>query len=164
MRKQKGEAAKGEGAIGEAVARIEEAAAVIDRGTDELRAARALGMETVPAVFVDLDAKGEAELSLRFGRCVGQWDWEALSAMDSGLLADVGFTEVELARNGAGGMGVEIETAAGDKAMTLMLRFRTEAEWLKATAAFRGKDQEARTRALVAAWRGVGRGKGRKGI
>ena len=120
-------------------------------GHQRLKVAETIGMTEVPAVYVDLTEKKERELSLRFGKNTGHWDWEALSAIDAEILLDAGFSEVELARNGAGGMGMEVETASGDRPMTLTLSFRTEGELETMAAHFTGKDMVTKTRSLLKA-------------
>jgi hypothetical protein len=60
---------------------------------------------------------------------------------------------VELARNGGGGLGFEIEAAEGPKPMTLTVHFARREDYDAAVRAFRGKDAVSRTDALIRAWR-----------
>jgi DNA modification methylase len=70
---------------------------IIIGGHQRYRAAKELGYETVPVVFVDLDEARERELNLRLNRNTGQWDFELLKDFDIGLLLDVGFDDSDLA-------------------------------------------------------------------
>jgi len=71
---------------------------VVIGGHMRLEAARRLGMKTIPVVYVNIPSlEREKELNLRLNRSTGEWDWQALKALDSDILLDVGFTADELA-------------------------------------------------------------------
>lgn len=122
-------------------------------GHQRVTAMRRLGMEECPAVVLELDAERERELLLRLNRNTGRWDWDKLAEFEPEELLEAGFTEPELAANGAGGMGAEVESAEGGKAMTVRLAFRTEAEHMDAMTHFNGHDNVERTRSLLSAIR-----------
>lgn len=69
---------------------------VIIGGHQRYYAARELGFETVPCVYVDYDAEKEKEANLRLNKNVAGWDWEALASFDPTFLREVGFSELEL--------------------------------------------------------------------
>ncbi len=70
---------------------------IIIGGHARLKALKELGYREVPVVFVDIpDETKEKNLNLRLNRNVGEFDWKMLAEFDDKLLADVGFTGVEL--------------------------------------------------------------------
>ena len=73
-----------------------ERANVIIGGHQRLQVARALGIDKVPVLFLDLDEEQERELNIRLNRSVSDWDWEILRTFDRSLLQQIGFAEAEL--------------------------------------------------------------------
>jgi DNA modification methylase len=69
---------------------------IIIGGHQRYRAAKELGYETVPVVYIDLNEAREKELNLRLNRNTGEWDMELLKQFDVGLLLDVGFDDQDL--------------------------------------------------------------------
>lgn len=70
---------------------------VLIGGHMRLAAAKKLGLEQVPVVFVSIaDVAREKELNLRLNRNTGQWDFEMLKEFDIELLLDVGFDDCDL--------------------------------------------------------------------
>lgn len=69
---------------------------VIIGGHQRYRAAKQLGFETVPVVYLDLNETRERELNLRLNRNVGEFDLELLKSFDVDLLLDVGFDDTDL--------------------------------------------------------------------
>lgn len=70
---------------------------VLIGGHMRLAAAKKLGLEQVPVVFVSIaDVAREKELNLRLNRNTGQWDFEMLKEFDVELLLDVGFNDSDL--------------------------------------------------------------------
>lgn len=61
-------------------------------GHMRLRAAKKLGLKTVPAVYVDIpDINREKELNLRLHKNTGEFDFDLLQKINLDLLVDVGF-------------------------------------------------------------------------
>ena len=70
---------------------------VLVGGHQRLKIAKAMGVDSVPCVEVDLSLERERELNIRLNKNVGQWDYDALANhFDIGELTDWGFTESEL--------------------------------------------------------------------
>lgn len=69
---------------------------IIIGGHQRYRAAKELGLKTVPVVYVELDEARERELNLRLNRNTGEWDLELLKQFDVDLLLDVGFDDTDL--------------------------------------------------------------------
>jgi DNA modification methylase len=66
-------------------------------GHMRIKAATALGLTELPAVFVNIpDIQKEKELNLRLNRNTGEWDFELLKEFDMNLLLDVGFDDRDL--------------------------------------------------------------------
>jgi ParB-like chromosome segregation protein Spo0J len=60
-------------------------------------AAKALGIETVPVVYIDIaDIEKEKELNLRLNKNTGEFNFDLLAEFDEKFLADVGFDSEEL--------------------------------------------------------------------
>lgn len=60
-------------------------------------AAKELGIETVPVVYVDIaDIEKEKELNLRLNKNTGEFDFSLLAEFDEHFLAEVGFDSEEL--------------------------------------------------------------------
>ncbi|MCD8484755.1 ParB N-terminal domain-containing protein [Candidatus Woesebacteria bacterium] len=75
----------------------EERKNVVIGGHMRLAAAKKLGMEQVPVLFVSIaDVEREKELNLRLNRNTGQWDFELLKQFDIEMLLDVGFNDSDL--------------------------------------------------------------------
>lgn len=65
---------------------------VVIGGHMRLRAAKELGHESVPVVYVNIPSlKKEQELNLRLNRNLGEWDFSKLKSFDIEQLLDVGF-------------------------------------------------------------------------
>lgn len=70
---------------------------VVIGGHMRLKAAKDIGMTTVPVIYVDiLTIEREKELNIRLNRNTGEWDWLKLANFDQSFLSDVGFTSEEL--------------------------------------------------------------------
>lgn len=70
---------------------------IIIGGNFRVEAAKELGIEKVPAVYVDIpDQTKEKELCIRLNRNTGEFDYDLLSAFDETFLADIGFNSEEL--------------------------------------------------------------------
>jgi DNA modification methylase len=70
---------------------------VVIGGHMRLRAAKELGNDTVPVVYVSIpNVKKEKELNLRLNRNTGEWDFSKLKAFDMELLLDIGFDDGDL--------------------------------------------------------------------
>ncbi|MBU3668858.1 MAG: DNA modification methylase [Candidatus Taylorbacteria bacterium] len=70
---------------------------VVIGGHMRLKAARKLGYDTVPVVYVNIpDIEKEKELNVRLNRNTGEWDIDKLKAFPADFLFDVGFTELDL--------------------------------------------------------------------
>jgi len=79
-------------------------------GHMRLKAAKALGMTTVPVVYVDIPTLAkEKELNLRLNKNTGEWDMEKLKSFDLDLLSDIGFSDFDLS-----GMWTENLEVEGD--------------------------------------------------
>lgn len=66
-------------------------------GHQRLKAAKSLGIENVPVVFLDLELDKEKELNLRLNKNKGEFDKDLLKEFFSGeFLAMVGFTDKAL--------------------------------------------------------------------
>lgn len=75
---------------------------IIISGHQRIRAAKALDMDTFPAVEVKLSRDEERELNIRMNKNTGDWDWDELANHFSGEeLEDWGFTTDELFGDGA---------------------------------------------------------------
>src|SRR5882672_3423075 len=60
---------------------------VVIGGHLRLKAAKELGYQTVPVVFVRIaDVKKEVELNVRLNANVGEWDYDLLKKLDLGML------------------------------------------------------------------------------
>lgn len=74
-----------------------ERANIVIGGHFRLQAAKELGFEEVPVVYVDIpDIKREQELNIRLNRNLGQWDYDLLANFEEETLLDVGFKNDEL--------------------------------------------------------------------
>lgn len=70
---------------------------VVIGGHMRLKAAKELGHESVPVVYVTIpDVAKEKELNLRLNRNVGEWDFELLKDFDPTFLTDIGFDDGDL--------------------------------------------------------------------
>lgn len=71
---------------------------VIIGGNQRFEAAKALGVENVPVVWIQLeDLQKEKELNIRLNRNVGEWDWDILAnEFEIRELLDIGFKTHEL--------------------------------------------------------------------
>lgn len=70
---------------------------VIIGGHMRLRAAKEIGYEEVPVVYVNIpDIEKEKELNIRLNKNTGEFDWSLLANFDESFLADVGFSSEEL--------------------------------------------------------------------
>lgn len=70
---------------------------VIIGGHFRAKAARELGIEKVPTVYVTIpDLEKEKELNLRLNKNLGEFDYSLLAEFDESLLANVGFSSEEL--------------------------------------------------------------------
>jgi DNA modification methylase len=66
-------------------------------GHQRLKIARAIGMDKIPCVEVDLTLDQEKELNVRLNKNVGEWDYDSLANyFDVDDLMDWGFTDDEL--------------------------------------------------------------------
>jgi DNA modification methylase len=66
-------------------------------GHFRLEAAKELGMDKVPVVYVDIpEIEREKELNIRMNRNVGSFDLELLAEFDESLLGDIGFSSEEI--------------------------------------------------------------------
>lgn len=73
-----------------------ERAGTVIGGHQRLKAAVALGYDTVPVIYLELDEAREKELNLRLNRNTGEWDWELLRDFDASLLLGIGFNDQEI--------------------------------------------------------------------
>lgn len=70
---------------------------VVIGGHFRLEVAKALGIETVPVVFLNIPSiEREKELNLRLNRNTGDWDYDLLKSFDLELLLDIGFDSGDL--------------------------------------------------------------------
>lgn len=70
---------------------------VVIGGHMRLKAAKVLGLTTVPVVYLTIpDVDREKELNIRLNRNTGEWDWSKLADFDQSLLSDIGFSSEEL--------------------------------------------------------------------
>lgn len=69
---------------------------VVVGGHQRLAIAKALKIDPIPCVFVDLPLKRERELNVRLNKNLGDWDWDALANFDLDELLDFGFDRVEV--------------------------------------------------------------------
>ena len=70
---------------------------VVIGGHMRLKAAKDLGHEVIPVVYVNIpDIEREKELNLRLHKNTGEFDLELLKSLDLDLLLDVGFDKSEL--------------------------------------------------------------------
>lgn len=75
----------------------EERKNIVIGGHFRLFCAKQLGFETVPVIYVNIpDVAKEVELNIRLNKNSGEWDNVLLSSFDINLLADIGFTPLEL--------------------------------------------------------------------
>ncbi len=71
---------------------------VVIGGHMRLRAAKELGLKTVPVVYVNLPSlEKEKELNLRLNHNTGEWDFSKLKLFDIDALLDTGFDAEDLA-------------------------------------------------------------------
>ena len=68
---------------------------VVIGGHQRLRIALEKSLETVPVVYVNLDAEMEQELNLRLNKNLGDWDNDALANLEEELLKDIGFDDLD---------------------------------------------------------------------
>lgn len=69
---------------------------VVVGGHQRLEIAKALGLDPVPCVYVDLDEKRERDLNLRLNKNLGAWDWPALMEFKPSDLLAAGFLQSEI--------------------------------------------------------------------
>lgn len=70
---------------------------IVIGGHFRLEVAKALGIETVPVVFLNIPSiEREKELNLRLNRNTGDWDYDLLKSFDLDLLLDIGFDSGDL--------------------------------------------------------------------
>lgn len=70
---------------------------IVIGGHFRLAAAKELGIQEVPVVFLNIpDIEKERELNLRLNRNTGEFDWGLLAQFGETFLADVGFSSEEL--------------------------------------------------------------------
>ena len=70
---------------------------VVIGGHARLKAARAMGMTTVPVVYLDIPSlAAEKKLNLSLNRIAGDWDWERLKSFDIATLLATGFDADDL--------------------------------------------------------------------
>lgn len=70
---------------------------IVIGGHFRLVAAKELGYEAVPAVYVNIpDIEKEKELNLRLNRNTGEFDWGLLTEFSEDFLSEVGFTSEEI--------------------------------------------------------------------
>ncbi len=70
---------------------------VLIGGHMRVKAAKALGYNEVPAVYVNIpDEQREKELNIRLNKNTGEWNYDLLAKFDESFLADTGFTSEEL--------------------------------------------------------------------
>ena len=117
-------------------------------GHFRLAAAKEMGIEEVPVVFVSLDKRQERDLNLRLNRNVGDWDWKALAEFAASDLEAAGFSMTEIegmkaAPKAKGSMG-----PAPTKYM-IPLEFDDPDAELEARRHFTGPDVFAKTDNLI---------------
>ena len=69
---------------------------VIFAGTMRWRAAKEIGMATVPVVVMDISEERQKEIMVRDNQSSGEWDIQKLSFFAEPLLIDAGFSKVKL--------------------------------------------------------------------
>ncbi len=70
---------------------------IVIGGHFRLEIAKELGIETIPAVYVNIpDLEVEKELNLRLNKNIGEWDWDMLATYDPSILNNIGFSSEEL--------------------------------------------------------------------
>lgn len=70
---------------------------VVIGGHMRLRAAKELGFEEMPVVYLNIpDIEKEKELNIRLNKNTGEFDWDILAKFDEAFLATVGFSSEEL--------------------------------------------------------------------
>ncbi len=70
---------------------------IVIGGHFRLQAAKELGMDEVPVVYVNIpDEDKERELNIRLNKNTGRWDYDLLAHFDRNVLQDVGFDAIEL--------------------------------------------------------------------
>ena len=70
---------------------------VVVGGHFRLEVLKELGMENVPAVYVNIpDIEQEKELNIRLNKNTGEFDWNLLANFSERFLKDVGFSSEEL--------------------------------------------------------------------
>ncbi len=70
---------------------------VVIGGHFRLEVLKDLGMEKVPAVYINIpDIEQEKELNIRLNKNTGEFDWDLLANFSEVFLRDVGFNSEEL--------------------------------------------------------------------
>ncbi|MDE2227154.1 MAG: DNA modification methylase [Patescibacteria group bacterium] len=70
---------------------------VVIGGHFRLEVLKELGMERVPAVYINIpDIKQEQELNIRLNKNTGEFDWDLLANFSEEFLKDVGFSSEEM--------------------------------------------------------------------
>lgn len=70
---------------------------IVIGGHMRLQAAKGLGLETVPAVFLNIpNLEREKELNIRLNKNTGSFDWDLLAKFDEAFLADAGFSSEDI--------------------------------------------------------------------
>jgi hypothetical protein len=127
---------------------------VVIGGHQRLEAAKRLGLDTVPVVWVSLPPKQEKELNLRLNRNTGRWDAKKLVEMGQEVLLDAGFNESDIiAFESQAGTLEDVEIESSKTRVPLMLSFRTRKEYDLALAHYVGEDAVERTKALIGWWK-----------
>lgn len=96
-------------------------------GHMRLRAAKALGFKTVPVVYVNIpDLKKEQELNLRLNRNNGEWDMEKLKFFEADFLAEIGFSDSDLADVWKENLGAEDDDFNTDAELAKIVTQKTK--------------------------------------
>lgn len=70
---------------------------IVIGGHQRIKAARALGIKKIPAVFLQIsDLEKEKELNIRLNKNVGEFDWNLLKSFNESFLSSAGFSSEEL--------------------------------------------------------------------
>ena len=70
---------------------------IVIGGHFRLSVMKALGINEVPVVFIDIpDIEKEKELNIRLNKNTGEFDWDILSTFDESFLSDIGFSSEEI--------------------------------------------------------------------
>lgn len=69
---------------------------VIVGGHFRVKVAKAIGLETIPAIMISVPLEREMELNLRLNKNTGEFDRDMLANLDREILYDVGFHPLEL--------------------------------------------------------------------